>query len=141
MASWLEYFSAFDMCTAGKNNEMLINYEMVINVIVDILKFNGFISHHDWSLWQRKLLFSCLLESKEEKKEVSNIPLKSTHKVAKPSSSRATSTESTTSQRLGTKPRCTFGAHLRFKLWQGPRSTICTVQRNQRHPFLFKSGS
>lgn len=80
---------------------------------------------------------SWLLESKEEKKEVSNIPLKSTHKMAKPSS-RAISTESTTSQRLGTKLRCTFGAHLRFKLWQGPCSIICTVPRNQRHPFLFK---
>lgn len=56
MASWLEFFSAFDMCTAGKNNEMLINYEMVINVIVDTPKFNGFVSHHNRSLWQRKLL-------------------------------------------------------------------------------------
>lgn len=114
MAYWLEYFSAFDMCTTGKKNEMVINYEMVINVIVDTPKFNGFITHHNQSLWQRKLLSSWLLEIKKEKKEVSNIPLKSTHKVAKPSSSRTTSTEFTTFQRhhwLGTKSRCTFGAH------------------------------
>lgn len=50
MASWLEFFSVFDVCTAGKNNEMLINYEMVINVTVDTPKFNGFVSHHDRSL-------------------------------------------------------------------------------------------
>lgn len=50
--------TVFDMYTAGKNNEMLINHETLINVIVDTPKFNGLISHHGWSLWQRKLLAS-----------------------------------------------------------------------------------
>lgn len=57
------------MSIEGNNNETLINYEMLINVIVDTPKFNGLISHRGWSLWQRKLLSSWQMGSKEEKEE------------------------------------------------------------------------